>query len=676
MKKAIFITGTDTGVGKTVVSFVLATLLKQIGIDVGIFKPVQCAGNDASFLKNRLNLDDPLNIINPIYLKHALSPATALRLEKKVFDKRKILKCFKELQKKHDVLIVEGAGGLLVPLKDNYFIKDLILELNLPTIIVARLGLGTINHTLLTVNLAKESGINVLGVILNQDTPGIRNLAQHSNPGVIKKLNCTPLLGILPHLAKIDTAHINRIKQNIDIEKILKDEAAPKNNWQEKDKRYIWHPFTQMKDWNEEEQLVIEEGKGNFLKATNGRWYLDGVSSLWVNVHGHRKPQLDEAIIRQLKKISHSTMLGLSNIPAIELAEKLVDIAPQNLSKVFYSDNGSTAVEIAIKICYQYWQNIGTINKKKFVHLDNSYHGDSIGAVSVGGIDLFHKVYHPLLFKTFSAPSPYCYRCSLEKSYPSCKLACLKKLEDLLEKHNKKIAALIIEPIVQAASGIIVWPKGALARIRKLCSRYDCLLIVDEVATGFGRTGKMFACEHEDVRPDILCVAKSISAGYLPLAATLTTEKIYNAFLAPYAQMKTFFHGHTYTGNALACAVSLANLDLFEKEKTIENLKPKIALLKKQLQTFKILKHVGDIRQLGLMVGVELVKDKFKKTPYAWEEKIGIKVCNRLREKGIILRPLGNVIVLMPPLAISRGELEFLIKNTFEAIKQITESGL
>ncbi|MEW6009450.1 MAG: adenosylmethionine--8-amino-7-oxononanoate transaminase [Candidatus Omnitrophota bacterium] len=453
----------------------------------------------------------------------------------------------------------------------------------------------------------------------------------------------------------------------------MRDEPATNESWQKLDKKYIWHPFTQMKDWEKEEQLIIEEAKGSYLKATNGKWYLDGVSSLWVNLHGHRKRQIDTTIKEQINKVSHSTLLGLGNIPSIELAKRLVDIVPKGLSKVFYSDNGSTAVEVALKIAFQYWANIGKKKKSRFVHLNNSYHGDSLGAVSVGGIDLFHKTYKPLLFSSIAVQAPFCYHCPEGKRYPDCKFECLEELENILKNKNGQIVALIVEPIVQAAAGIIVWPKGILKRMRQLTYKYNVLLIADEVATGFGRTGRMFACLHEKVNPDILCLAKGISAGYLPIAATLTTQKIYNAFLADYAKKKTFFHGHTYTGNQLGSAAAIANLKIFKKEKVLEKLREKINVLKNGLSGFKKLKHVGDVRQCGFMVGIELVKDKNKKTPYAWEEKIGVRVCQRVRRYGVILRPLGNVIVLMPPLAITVKELRYLLKHTYLAIRQVTE---
>ena len=438
------------------------------------------------------------------------------------------------------------------------------------------------------------------------------------------------------------------------------------------DKKYLWHPFTQMQEWVEQSPLIITEGRGTYIKDACGRWYIDGISSLWVTVHGHRKQEIDTAIKEQLDKISHSTLLGCTNPLAAELAEKLVQITPDGLSRVFYSDNGSTAVEVGLKIAYQYWQQRGVKGKKKFLSLKNAYHGDTIGAVSVGGIDLFHKVYSPLLFKSFKAPSPYCYRCELGKKYPSCSLSCLKQMEKILKRNHGEIAALIIEPLVQGAAGMILSPPRYLKGVQGLCRKYNVLLIADEVATGFGRTGTLFACDHEGVRPDIMCLAKGITGGYLPLAATVTTEKIYRAFLGKYEDLKTFFHGHTYSGNQLACAAALASLNVFRKERTLQKLQTKIALLEKELDAIACMPHVGDVRQKGFMVGIELVRDRKTKAPYALEERIGWKVCSRARLKGVLIRPLGDVIVLMPPLSISRDELKSLLRVTGEAIQEIT----
>jgi len=441
---------------------------------------------------------------------------------------------------------------------------------------------------------------------------------------------------------------------------------------EEWDKRYLWHPFTQMKDYEAQDPLIVERAEGVYLVDIHGRRYIDGVSSLWVNVHGHRHPSIDRAVREQLERVAHSTLLGLSNPPAIELAKRLVEIAPEGLTRVFYSDNGATAVEVALKMAFQYWQHKGEQQRTRFISFENAYHGDTLGAVSVGGIDLFHRIFSPLLFPTYRVKAPYCYRCPEGLQYPGCGLACLRDLEETLKRHHRECAALIIEPVVQGAAGMIVHPPGFLRRVRELCTEYGVLMIADEVATGFGRTGRMFACEHEGVTPDLMCVAKGITGGYLPLAATLTTEEIYEAFLGEYHEFKTFFHGHTYTGNPLACAAACANLEVFEKERTLERMATKVELLAERLKEFWSLPHVGDVRQKGFMVGVELVADRKTKEPFPPQMKVGQKVILEARRQGVVIRPLGDVIVLMPPLAIPEGELERLVEIVYHAIEKVT----
>ena len=441
------------------------------------------------------------------------------------------------------------------------------------------------------------------------------------------------------------------------------------------DKKYLWHPFTQMQEFIKEDPLIIAEGKGNYLIDIEGKKYLDGISSLWVTVHGHRHPDINAAIVAQVRKISHSTLLGISNVPAIELAQQLVKISPQGLNKVFYSECGASAGEIGLKMAFQYWQQRKKPRpqKTKFLYLQNSYHGDTLGAVGVGGIDLFHKIYRPLLTQHIRVSAPYCYRCFHGKNRDSCRMECEDELEKVMLSRHKEIAAFIIEPLVQGAAGMICAPRGYLKKVKELCSKYEILLIADEVAVGFGRTGRMFACEHEKVSPDIMTLGKGITGGYLPLAATLTTDEVYNAFLGELREFKTFYHGHTYTGNPVACAAALANLSVFKKEKTLEKLQNKIVLLTELLQKFEDLEHVGDIRQKGFMVGIELVLDQSTKESYPVKEKIGIRVIKEARKNGLVIRPLGDVIVLMPPLSITKAELRKIVEITFKAVKKVTE---
>ncbi|MCY9693425.1 adenosylmethionine--8-amino-7-oxononanoate transaminase [Paenibacillus alginolyticus] len=436
-------------------------------------------------------------------------------------------------------------------------------------------------------------------------------------------------------------------------------------------KSHLWHPFTQMKDYNNADPLIIERGEGIRLYDVQGRAYYDGFSSVWLNVHGHNVSELNQAIADQLGRVAHSTLLGMANIPAIELAEKLVRIAPKGLNKVFYSDSGATGVEIAIKMAFQYWHNRGARGKTTFITMNQAYHGDTIGAVSVGAIPMYHDVFRPMLFPSHVIPYPYAYR--HEGGAAEALEATLTLLRKLLETRADEIAALIVEPIVQGASGMIVMPPGCLREMAALCSKHDVLLIADEVATGFGRTGAMFACDLESVSPDLMVVGKGLTGGYLPVAATLATDEIYEAFYADYHEQKTFFHGHSYTGNPLGCAVALASLKLFEERKIIEGVRAKASFVENKLAALKERPHIGDIRQKGLMIGIELVRDKGSREPYDWVERIGVRTSMRARELGMLTRPLGNVIVFIPPLVSTEAELESMIDILAESIVNVTE---
>ena len=443
------------------------------------------------------------------------------------------------------------------------------------------------------------------------------------------------------------------------------------------DRRYLWHPFTQMQDWLAEDPVIIERGEGCYLIAIDGSRYLDGTASMWTNVHGHNHPQLNTALKTQLGKIAHTTLLGYSNIPAIQLAQKLVEITPVGLNKVFYSDNGSTAVEIALKMAYQYWQHKGESQRKLFIHFDKAYHGDTIGAMSVGGIDSFHTTFDSLLFKGVRISTDETYHLSRDANAsgnnPSTITHWINAVADALSENAGQIAGIILEPLIQGAGGMLVAPKGFLKELRTLAKQWEVLLIADEVMTGFGRTGKMWACEHENVTPDILCTAKGLAAGYLPLAATLTTDDIYNAFLGEYRDLKTFFHGHTFTGNPLACAIALENIAIFEREDLLSQLQPTIDHFSNRLQDFYALPHVGDVRVCGLAAGVELMKNPDTRTPYPFEEKVGIRVCRKALAHGAMLRPLVNTIVLMPPLQITISELDTLLDIVYTSIETVTK---
>ena len=424
----------------------------------------------------------------------------------------------------------------------------------------------------------------------------------------------------------------------------------------ELDHRHLWHPFTEQRAWCDEPPLVIERAEGTTLYDSDGKAYIDGVSSLWCNVHGHRHPVIDAAVRAQLGRVAHSTMLGLTHAPAIELAQRLVSIAPDGLTRVFYSDSGSTAVEVALKMAYQACaaraqEDHGARARRGFICLNNAYHGDTIGSISVGGIDRFHTLYRPLLFDAWRAEP-----------------GDAEHIETLLDWHGEEICAVIVEPLVQGAAGMLMQPPGYLRAVRELCDRHGVLLICDEVATGFGRTGRMFACEHEGVSPDLLCVAKGLTGGYMPLAATLATEGIYKSIVNAPEELRTFFHGHTYTGNPLACAAAIATLEQFESERTLERLDAKIAKLGNWLcELVEPQPCVAEVRQRGFMVGIEL-------HGFPEAARIGHQVTLAARRRGAIVRPLSDVIVLMPPLSIEQVELRRLVEITAGAIAEATSA--
>ena len=439
------------------------------------------------------------------------------------------------------------------------------------------------------------------------------------------------------------------------------------------DHRHLWHPFTQMADWLTEEPLIIAEAEGCTLIDVRGRSYLDGVSSLWCNVHGHRHPVLDAALRAQVDRVAHTTLLGLANRPSIELAHALVAIAPPGLTRVFYSDAGATAVEAALRMALQYQQLRGETGRRQFASLVEAYHGDTLGAVGVGYSEAFHRYVASAVVPAVRLTPPHVFRWQRGLSAEAALAAALAEAECVLTQHGPQLAALIVEPLVQGAAGMWIHPVAYLTGLHELAHRHGMLFIADEVATGFGRTGRMFACEHAAITPDILCLAKGVSGGYLPLAATLTTEEIFAAFLGPYEDFRAFFHGHTYTGNPLGCAVGLASLAVFREARTLELLDAKVARLAERLAAdVAPLPHVGDIRQQGVMVGIELVAAPPGRVPYPPAARIGQRVVHAARARGVVIRPLGNVIVLMPPLAISAAEIDRLVAVTGEAIHEAT----
>ncbi len=447
---------------------------------------------------------------------------------------------------------------------------------------------------------------------------------------------------------------------------------ATRKQLEQWDHEHLWHPFTAMSAYTSEAPVIIDRAEGCYLYDLDGKRYIEGVASMWCNLHGHQVPELDNAIRDQLDRVAHSTLLGLSNTPAVKLARKLAEIAPGNLSHVFFSDDGATANEIALKMAFQYWQQRDDPRPKKtkYLALSQAYHGDTLGDVSIGDIAHFHAMFKPLLFDTYRAPQPYCYRCPLGLERATCQIDCVADLETLVEEHHEELAALVVEPLVQGAAGMIVVPEGYLKRAREVTKAHDVLLIVDEVVTAFGRVGSMFACDLEDVVPDMMTLAKGLTGGYLPLAATLTHSEIYNAFLGKPEEYRTFFHGHTYCGNPLGAVVAMANIDLIEKSNLIEKLPPKIEILRESLDRMSELPIVGEVRKKGMLAGIELVAKRETKSPFPVEMRMGNRVCREAAQRGAWIRPLGDVVVLMPPLSIEENLLRELCQITLDSLKE------
>ncbi|MCP4787888.1 MAG: adenosylmethionine--8-amino-7-oxononanoate transaminase [Fuerstiella sp.] len=448
---------------------------------------------------------------------------------------------------------------------------------------------------------------------------------------------------------------------------------VPAQQLRDWDNAHVWHPFTAMSAYVDEHAPIIADAEGFDLIDVDGRKYLDGISSLWCNVHGHRVPEIDDAVRAQLDRVGHSTMLGLSSEVSIRLAKAIVDITPVNLTRVFYSDSGATAVEVALKLAYQYHQQKSDpeVARDTFISVGNAYHGDTLGSVSVGSMDVFHRVYRHLLFPTVSVPSPVATRVPEGHDRDSWLQYCFDRATELIKENHQRAAGFVIEPLVQGAAGILVHPSGYLKHIRTLCTRYSIPLIADEVAVGLGRTGTMFACEQEAVLPDLMCVAKGITGGYLPLAATLATEEIYEAFLGAPDAGRTFFHGHTYTGNPLGCAAALASLQRFQEHNLLENVSAASKLISERLSNLATHPHVGEIRQKGIMVGIELVRDRQTMDPFASALRVGHQVTVAARKRGVIIRPLGDVVVLMPAPAMPLSLVERLCDITMEAIQEV-----
>ncbi|MBF0634951.1 MAG: adenosylmethionine--8-amino-7-oxononanoate transaminase, partial [Nitrospinae bacterium] len=603
----VFITGVDTGVGKTVIAGAVSATLRARGLRVGVMKPAQTGSprstdgelcGDALYLARMSGCESAPDVVNPYCLREPLSPYHSAMKEGIALDPDKIVEAYRALSANHDIVIVEGAGGIFTPFTRDMTMGGLARILNLPVIIATHPYLGHINHTSMTALAANSLGLDVMGIIFSRWK---NDPCAEPDAKLIEEMAGAAVLGLLPFIEDANDAEsvTAAFQASVDVDALLRRLTSAASNERrkaidEKDKRYIWHPFTQMKDWLNEPATVIESGQGVTLRDMDGNEYLDAFSSYWCNIHGHGEPRLARALTRQMGKIAHSTFLGYSNIPAVEFAEELIQSTPDGLTRVFYSDDGSTAVEAAIKMSYQYWRQVEPGSKRRrFLSLSSAYHGDTVGAMSVGGIELYHSTFRDLLMDVEFAPAPYCYRCPMGLKRDDCALACAKAVEDKLSQGAGTFCAMIIEPLVQCPAGIITAPDGYLKRVADACAKNGVLLIADEVATGFGRTGSMFACQLESVAPDIMAVSKSITSGTMPFAATLATEKVFGAFLGDYAERKTFFHGHTYTGNQLGAALALESLRLIKERDIVGQVNEKAEAIRPALESLREMKHVG-----------------------------------------------------------------------------------
>ncbi len=661
--RIVAITGTGTGVGKTVLAAALCAALRRRGMDCRAIKAVATGvppgadAEDAVLLGGAMGTAASEAVLATFALPR--SPLAAAAAEGRELDVEALARSIEAAAAGCDLLLVEGVGGLLVPLAARHTVRDLLRRLDADVVIAALAGLGTINHTALTVEAALGSGLRLIGVVL-VDAAGDEPAFVAENAAQIADQCGVPVLGVLPHLD--DATDIDALADAagaLDLSAL----TAPRPDASEAvvaaDRRHLWHPFTQTSDWREEAPLVIRSGDGSWLRDEAGHRYLDGISSLWCTVHGHAHPALDRAAREQLGRIAHSTFLGQTHAPGALLAEELAEVAPPGLTRVFYCEAGAAAVEAALRIALLAQRHAGHPERSRFVALGDAYHGDTAGAVSVGRSEPFHTGLDPILFPARTVPSPH-----LDEA------GSLRALSDLLDREGDRVAALIVEPRVQAAAGMLTHSDRWLAEAAALARRHGALLIADEVATGFGRTGDLFASGGAGVAPDILCLGKGLTGGYLPLSAVLTTEELFDRFTAPYAEHRTLYYGHTYTGNPVACAVARASLRLFEEEGTLASARRLAATLAGLLaERVAPMPGVFEIRSRGVMTGIEL---RGGATPLDPALRTGRRVILAARRRGVVVRPLGDVVVLNPPLTMTDVEAEILVSAVAGAIAEVT----
>lgn len=645
----------------------LARVLVQRGMRVDALKLVATGaapgepGEDATLLGGATGRSAAVSVLMTFELPR--SPLAAAAAEGTVVDDDALVAAVRERARDVDVLVLEGAGGLLVPLTSARTVADAFRSLDADIVIVGRGGLGTINQCALTVEAARARGLRVAGVILS-DVDGVEPGFVAENAARIAAQCDVAVLGIVPHLG--DAPGIDAIARAcahaVDIEALLQlpvDARRRRDIALDADRDHVWHPFTQTTEWRDEERLVIRRGDGCWLIDADGRRYLDGVASLWANVHGHAHPALDRALHEQAGRIAHSTFLGLTHEPGALLAAELARVTPDGLDRVFYSEAGAAAVEVALRIALVAQQRRGHATRTRMLSLEDAYHGDTAGAVSVGRSEPFHRGLDPLLFDVMRVPPPHV----------AGEAASLVRLDETLSQHADTLAAFIVEPRMQGAAGMLpnsdTWLRAAVERARAA----GLLVICDEVATGFGRTGAMFASSGADVVPDILVLGKGLSGGYLPLSATVVGDEIYDLFTGPYAEQRTLYYGHTYSANPLACAVARASLALFESDGTIERAQRLAATLARELRALTSRETVFEIRQRGVMVGIELRCASGE--PLDPALRMGRQVTLAARRRGVIVRPLGDVVVINLPLVMSDDEASLLVGALTDAIDEV-----
>jgi adenosylmethionine-8-amino-7-oxononanoate aminotransferase len=651
-------------VGKTVLTAALCAALRRGGVDCRAVKAVATGvppGTDAAdaVLLGRVMATPPSEAVLATFTLPR-SPLAAAAAEGQELDVETLARSIEAMAAGCDLLLVEGVGGLLVPLTPRQTVRDLFRRLDAGVLVAALAGLGTINHTALTVEAALGAGLRVIGVVLveamGEDDPAFvaENAAQIADQCGV------PVLGVLPHIG--DPSDVDALAEAaaaLDLSALTEPLADATEAVVAADRRHVWHPFTQTSDWREEAALVIRSGDGCWLRDESGQRYLDGISSLWCTVHGHAHPALDRAAREQLGRIAHSTFLGQTHAPGALLAEELAAVAPPGLTRVFYCEAGAAAVEAALRIALLAQRHAGHPERSHFVGLGDAYHGDTAGAVSVGRSEPFHTGLDPILFPARVVPSPH-----LDEA------ASLRALSGLLDREGDQVAALIVEPRVQAAAGMLTHSDSWLVQAAALTRRHGALFIADEVATGFGRTGDLFASAGAGVAPDILCLGKGLTGGYLPLSAVLTTEELFDRFTAPYAEHRTLYYGHTYTGNPVACAVARASLRLFEEEDTLGSARRLATTLASLLdERVAPLPGVFEIRSRGVMTGIELREGARPLDP---ARRTGRRVTLAARRRGVVVRPLGDTVVLNPPLTMTDAEAEILVSAVTGAIAEVT----